>query len=212
MLIMLRPSEMTLDLVPDLVHSRCLPLPLKWPRARCSLIGRRPVTPVSHCISPFPPHHLLVAMSLSTSLRGVQGVIGRHALLSQQQSVPAMSYMRQTFALVQQRQQRQQIVRMATTSAKVATTHMTPDEALKMLNEQRSIRPNSPHLTIYEPQLTWIGSIANRITGVGLSACKFESVGRGIERGSVLTPFSAHCFSALRLGNSLPGSALHTHR
>jgi hypothetical protein len=111
-------------------------------------------------------------MSLSSSLRGAQSVIGRNALLSSQsQQLPAMTYMRNTFALVQQRQQI--VKRLATTSAKVSTTHMTPDEALKMLNEQRSIRPNSPHMTIYEPQLTWIGSIANRVTGVGLSACKF---------------------------------------
>lgn len=52
---------------------------------------------------------------------------------------------------------------------------MTADENLEMLNKQRSVRPNSPHFTIYQPQLTWLGSIANRITGVGLSAGEFES-------------------------------------
>lgn len=112
-------------------------------------------------------------MSLA-GLRGAQGIIGRNVLISQQQQqLPAMAYMRKTFALAQQTQnlQQRQSVRLATTSAKVATTHYTPEEALKMLNEQRSLRPNSPHLTIYEPQLTWIGSIANRVTGVGLSAC-----------------------------------------
>lgn len=31
-------------------------------------------------------------------------------------------------------------------------------------------RPLSPHLTIYEPQLTWLMSIGHRITGAGLSA------------------------------------------
>lgn len=40
-----------------------------------------------------------------------------------------------------------------------------------ILNTQRLARPSSPHFTIYQPQLTWIGSIANRITGVGLSVC-----------------------------------------
>ncbi|PWN22448.1 cytochrome b560 subunit of succinate dehydrogenase, partial [Microstroma glucosiphilum] len=49
------------------------------------------------------------------------------------------------------------------------TVKMTADENLEMLNKQRSVRPNSPHFTIYQPQLTWLGSIANRITGVGLS-------------------------------------------
>lgn len=31
-------------------------------------------------------------------------------------------------------------------------------------------RPLSPHLTIYEPQLTWLMSIGHRFTGAGLSA------------------------------------------
>jgi len=39
----------------------------------------------------------------------------------------------------------------------------------EILNKQRLKRPNSPHFTIYQPQLTWIGSIANRVTGAGLS-------------------------------------------
>lgn len=30
-------------------------------------------------------------------------------------------------------------------------------------------RPMSPHLTIYEPQLTWLMSIGHRVTGAGLS-------------------------------------------
>jgi hypothetical protein len=37
------------------------------------------------------------------------------------------------------------------------------------LNTQRLARPSSPHFTIYQPQLTWIASIANRVTGAGLS-------------------------------------------
>ena len=41
----------------------------------------------------------------------------------------------------------------------------------EILNKQRLERPNSPHFTIYQPQLTWIASIANRVTGAGLSVC-----------------------------------------
>lgn len=40
-------------------------------------------------------------------------------------------------------------------------------------NESATVKPTrplSPHLTIYEPQLTWLMSIAHRFTGVGLSA------------------------------------------
>ncbi|PWN28067.1 cytochrome b560 subunit of succinate dehydrogenase [Jaminaea rosea] len=54
-------------------------------------------------------------------------------------------------------------------NSKPATTSLTPDDSLRILNEQRSVRPSSPHFTIYQPQLTWLGSIANRITGTGLS-------------------------------------------
>ncbi|PPQ98023.1 hypothetical protein CVT26_003085 [Gymnopilus dilepis] len=46
---------------------------------------------------------------------------------------------------------------------------LTPSAEQNILNQQRLKRPSSPHFTIYQPQLTWIGSIANRVTGVGLS-------------------------------------------
>lgn len=45
-----------------------------------------------------------------------------------------------------------------------------------ILNNQRLLRPSSPHFTIYQPQLTWIGSIANRVTGVGLSVRAYLSI------------------------------------
>ena len=44
-----------------------------------------------------------------------------------------------------------------------------------ILNKQRLRRPSSPHFTIYQPQLTWISSIANRFTGVGLSVREYSS-------------------------------------
>lgn len=50
-----------------------------------------------------------------------------------------------------------------------ATTSMTQDESQRLLQEQRRRRPNSPHLSIYKPQITWILSSLNRITGVALS-------------------------------------------
>jgi succinate dehydrogenase (ubiquinone) cytochrome b560 subunit len=42
-------------------------------------------------------------------------------------------------------------------------------DASKILAQQRLNRPVSPHLSIYRPQITWIGSSAHRITGVALS-------------------------------------------
>lgn len=50
------------------------------------------------------------------------------------------------------------------------TTTITEAQDLKQLNEQRNDRPISPHLEIYQPQLTWYSSILHRMTGVGLSA------------------------------------------
>ncbi|PPR00610.1 hypothetical protein CVT24_005492 [Panaeolus cyanescens] len=47
---------------------------------------------------------------------------------------------------------------------------MPPSASVEILNKQRLNRPSSPHFTIYQPQLTWLGSIANRVTGAGLSA------------------------------------------
>jgi succinate dehydrogenase (ubiquinone) cytochrome b560 subunit len=51
----------------------------------------------------------------------------------------------------------------------IKTQSMPPASHSEILNTQRLRRPSSPHFTIYEPQITWIGSIANRMTGVGLS-------------------------------------------
>ncbi|KAG9121990.1 cytochrome b subunit of succinate dehydrogenase, Sdh3p [Ceratobasidium sp. 392] len=51
----------------------------------------------------------------------------------------------------------------------IQTESLPPTAADNILNAQRVLRPSSPHFTIYRPQITWIGSIANRVTGVGLS-------------------------------------------
>ncbi|KIK03777.1 hypothetical protein K443DRAFT_676440 [Laccaria amethystina LaAM-08-1] len=50
------------------------------------------------------------------------------------------------------------------------TTQSLPSSAAaEILDKQRLRRPSSPHFTIYQPQLTWVASIANRVTGTGLS-------------------------------------------
>ena len=50
-----------------------------------------------------------------------------------------------------------------------ATQHTSPSDAYSILAAQRRHRPVSPHLTIYRPQMTWILSSLNRITGSILS-------------------------------------------
>ncbi|KAI0763347.1 succinate dehydrogenase cytochrome b560 subunit [Trametes elegans] len=51
----------------------------------------------------------------------------------------------------------------------IQTESLTPSAEQQILNQQRLRRPSSPHFTIYQPQLTWLSSIANRVTGAGLS-------------------------------------------
>ncbi|KAG2017522.1 succinate dehydrogenase cytochrome b560 subunit [Coprinopsis cinerea AmutBmut pab1-1] len=63
----------------------------------------------------------------------------------------------------------QVVLRNSITRRFVQTESLTPAENLQLLNKQRLKRPSSPHFTIYQPQLTWLGSIANRVTGAGLS-------------------------------------------
>lgn len=59
------------------------------------------------------------------------------------------------------------VSRLASSHPPVAT--VSQDEAYKLLAEQRTHRPVSPHLGIYKPQVTWIPSAMNRITGSILS-------------------------------------------
>ncbi|KAK3679632.1 cytochrome b subunit of succinate dehydrogenase, Sdh3p [Recurvomyces mirabilis] len=51
-------------------------------------------------------------------------------------------------------------------AANDATQSMAENDAgTGILAKQRLARPVSPHLSIYRPQITWYGSIINRITG-----------------------------------------------
>ncbi|ORY19199.1 mitochondrial succinate dehydrogenase cytochrome b560 subunit C [Clohesyomyces aquaticus] len=50
-----------------------------------------------------------------------------------------------------------------------ATQHVPEAEGQQILAKQRLNRPNSPHLSIYRPQITWYASSLNRITGIVLS-------------------------------------------
>ncbi|KAJ1307584.1 hypothetical protein OPQ81_001681 [Rhizoctonia solani] len=52
----------------------------------------------------------------------------------------------------------------------IQTESLPPSAATDILNAQRVRRPSSPHFTIYQPQITWLASIANRATGGVLSA------------------------------------------
>jgi len=51
----------------------------------------------------------------------------------------------------------------------IQTESIPVSNSTEILNKQRLLRPSSPHFTIYQPQLTWICSIFNRVTGAALS-------------------------------------------
>jgi len=46
---------------------------------------------------------------------------------------------------------------------------MKADDHMEILVRQRLNRPVAPHLTIYKPQVTWVMSGLNRVTGISLS-------------------------------------------
>ncbi|KAF8224087.1 fumarate reductase respiratory complex transmembrane subunit [Tricholoma matsutake] len=52
----------------------------------------------------------------------------------------------------------------------IQTESIPASKSMEILNKQRLLRPSSPHFTIYQPQLTWYGSILNRTTGGALGA------------------------------------------
>ncbi|KAF8885492.1 SDHC, cytochrome b subunit of succinate dehydrogenase [Infundibulicybe gibba] len=65
---------------------------------------------------------------------------------------------------------RQLVSRVVLPKRAVQTQSLPASASVDILNKQRLLRPSSPHFTIYQPQLTWLGSIVNRATGGALSA------------------------------------------
>ncbi|TGZ77241.1 cytochrome b560 subunit of succinate dehydrogenase [Ascodesmis nigricans] len=55
-------------------------------------------------------------------------------------------------------------------STKASTIPQAESEAHDILVQQRRNRPIAPHLSIYQPQLTWYLSGLNRLTGITLSS------------------------------------------
>ncbi|GAA5855946.1 hypothetical protein JCM8547_000425 [Rhodosporidiobolus lusitaniae] len=53
-------------------------------------------------------------------------------------------------------------------SRAISTHSMNESEGYAYLNKQRALRPSSPWM-VYKPQMTWVPSIFNRVTGTGLS-------------------------------------------
>jgi succinate dehydrogenase (ubiquinone) cytochrome b560 subunit len=90
--------------------------------------------------------------------------------------------------------------RAHTTQRQASTQSTTPDEALEILKKQRAQRPVSPHLDIYQPQLTWLMSGFHRLTGVALTFSLYAflyayvlgpAVGLGFDSNTLMQAFGA---------------------
>ncbi|KAJ7239367.1 SDHC, cytochrome b subunit of succinate dehydrogenase [Mycena haematopus] len=64
----------------------------------------------------------------------------------------------------------QTLIRTTFAKRAIQTESLPPSASVDILNKQRLKRPSSPHWTIYQPQITWIGSIFHRATGGALGA------------------------------------------
>jgi len=112
------------------------------------------------------------------------------------------------------------------TRGAASSANITPDEAHAVLVAQRKKRPIAPHLSIYQPQLTWYASAANRVTGcilagsvylfgaayavaplagfhlesatIATSFAALPVVVKVLVKGSLALPFTFHTFNGLR--------------
>ncbi|KAI9236901.1 MAG: hypothetical protein BYD32DRAFT_8208 [Podila humilis] len=117
---------------------------------------------------------------------------------------------------------------MAPVGSRIISTSQPQQEQVTVapIVEQRKNRPLSPHLTIYDPQLTWVMSASHRATGgavaVGFYAgaigyAVLPMLGLGFDAATVTSalatvpvaakvagkfliayPFTFHCFNGLR--------------
>ncbi|KAF1804928.1 succinate dehydrogenase flavoprotein subunit 3 SDH3 [Mucor lusitanicus] len=74
------------------------------------------------------------------------------------------------------------------------------DAESDLLHAQRKLRPCSPHLTIYQPQLTWYMSSAHRITGCAMGGALYLGAmaylagpvfGYSVDANTVVSSFGA---------------------
>ncbi|CAO3632735.1 unnamed protein product [Cunninghamella blakesleeana] len=71
----------------------------------------------------------------------------------------------------------------------------SPAAETEILRQQRKLRPVSPHLTIYQPQITWYLSAASRVTGAGLGGLLYLSsiayLAAPVESASIVSAVAA---------------------
>ncbi|KIY72131.1 cytochrome b560 subunit of succinate dehydrogenase [Cylindrobasidium torrendii FP15055 ss-10] len=93
------------------------------------------------------------------------------------------------------------VVRSHVIKRAVQTESIPAASSGHILRKQALARPSSPHFTIYEPQLTWLASIANRATGVGLSVLFY-----GFSLAYLVAPSTFSSENVVSTVKSLPSS------
>jgi len=92
-------------------------------------------------------------------------------------------------------------IRTIPTQRAIQTTSLPPSASAEILNAQRLRRPSSPHFTIYQPQLTWLGSIAHRVSGTGISVLLY-----GFSLAYLLDPTTFSTTNIVEALSGLPDS------
>ncbi|KAK6461728.1 hypothetical protein DFJ63DRAFT_319979 [Scheffersomyces coipomensis] len=96
----------------------------------------------------------------------------------------------------------------------ISTIKASHEKEQELLIAQRKNRPESPHLTIYQPQLTWILSSFHRITGVALAGmfyaltCTYAAtsiLGISFDSASIVGAFATLPF-IIKLGAKAAGA------
>ncbi|CAH6720043.1 succinate dehydrogenase [ubiquinone] cytochrome b subunit, mitochondrial [[Candida] jaroonii] len=81
----------------------------------------------------------------------------------------------------------------------ISTVESTQEDANQILVNQRKNRPTSPHLNIYQPQLTWVLSGLHRVTGVVMAfgfyglTCTYAAtslLGIPLDSASIISAFA----------------------
>lgn len=95
------------------------------------------------------------------------------------------------------------VIRNSETNSSISrpvTSSPNTEDPSQILVKQRLNRPISPHLSIYQPQMGWIGSSLHRITGVALSGSLYlwataylasPALGWHLESASMVAAFGA---------------------
>ncbi|KAF8630037.1 hypothetical protein AX17_005505 [Amanita inopinata Kibby_2008] len=100
-------------------------------------------------------------------------------------------------------------LRMVLPKRAIQTESLPPSSMTEILNKQRLNRPSSPHFTIYQPQLTWLGSIAHRVSGASLSVLLYGfSIAYLIAPGTFDSTHVVECVASLPDAVKYAGKAI----